>query len=199
MRTAPLLAIAVLAGAAGPAPAPLSDRDFRQLMNAAVAAASDPSQLQPLTSTICVARELGAPLQARKAAVEMFANAGNGASPPQTGDAGADQSIDAAMSSTAAVAHQTSIPALPRRYLLVHAKALRPQCLIPHSIMRGPNWRRDESIVVLTFTRPALANGYAYIEEYEGCAGLCGTTFLRVFRKRNGKWTQIARTILSVS
>jgi len=129
----------------------------------------------------------------------MFAEEGKGALPSQTGDAGADQSIDAAMSSTAAAAHQTSMPLLPGRYLLVHAKDLPPECVIPHTLARGPNWRRDESIVVLTFTQPALANGYAYIEEYEECAGLCGTTFLRVFRKRNGKWTQIARTILSVS
>src|SRR4051812_43615677 len=124
MRTALLLTVALVVGAARPVSAPLTDRDFRQLMNAAVAAASAPSQLQPLTSTICVARELGVPLQARKAAVEMFSAEGKGALPPQTGDAGADRSIDAAMASTAAVARQTSMPPLPRRYLLVHAKAL---------------------------------------------------------------------------
>jgi hypothetical protein len=191
--------MALFAGAARPASTPLSDRDFLQLMNAAVATASAPSQLQPLTSTICVARELGAPLQARKADVEIFATEGKGASPPPTGDAGADQSIDAAMSPTAVVAHQTSMPALPRKYLLVDAELLPPECVIPRTLGRGPNWKHDESIVVLTFTRPALANGYAYIEEYEACAGLCGTTFLRVFRKQNGKWTQVARTILSVS
>lgn len=162
-------------------------------------AASAPSQLQSLTSTICVARELGAPLQARKAAVEMFGKEGKGASPPQTGDAGADRSIDAAMSPTAFVSHQTRMPSLASKYILVDAKALPPECVIPRTLGRGPNWRHDESIVVLTFTRPAFANGYAFIEEYEACAGLCGTTFLRVFRKQNGKWTQVSRTILSVS
>jgi len=54
-------------------------------------------------------------------------------------------------------------------------------------------------MVVLTFTRPALAHGYAFMKEYEACAGLCGTTFLRVFQKRDGKWTQVAQTVLSVS
>lgn len=199
MRAALLLTAAFFVGAARPALAPLSDHEFQQLMKAAVAAASAPSQLQPPISTICVARELEAPLQRRKAEAEMLANKPGGASPPPTGDAGADQSIDTAMGSGAAIAHQTSMPALPGRYLLVDAKSLPPECVIPHSMARGPNWRRDESIVVLTFTRPAIANGYAYIEEYEACAGLCGTTFLRVFRKRNGKWRQIARTILSVS
>ena len=199
MRTALLLAMALLVGAARSASAGLSDGDFKQLMNAAVSVASAPTQLQSLTSTICVARELAAPLQARKTEVEMLATEGKGASPPPTGDAGADQSIDAAMSSTAAIAHQTRMPALPRKYLVVDAKALPSECVIPHTMGRGPNWKRGESIVVLTFTRPALANGYAYIEEYEECAGLCGTTFLRAFHKQNGKWTQLGRAILSVS
>jgi hypothetical protein len=96
----------------------------------------------------------------------MLANKPGGASPPPTGDAGADQSIDTAMGSGAAIAHQTSMPALPGRYLLVDAKSLPPECVIPHSMARGPNWRRDESIVVLTFTRPAIANGYGPVWNY---------------------------------
>lgn len=199
MRAAFVVFAALFQMGLAPADATLSDSDFRELMNAAVAAASEPSQLQSLTSTICVARELGAPLQARKAEVEMFAAEGKGATPPQTGDPGADRSMAAAMSPTATVAKQTRMPPLPRKYLLVDANALPPECIIPHSLGRGPNWRHDESIVVLTFTRPALANGYAYIEEYEACAGLCGTTFLRVFQKQNRKWTQVSRTILAVS
>src|SRR5947209_19059134 len=103
MRTAPLLAIAVLVGAAGPAPAPLSDRDFQQLMNAAVAAASDPSQLQPLTKTICVARELRPPLEATEDRIKMFENKGHGDYWPRTGDVGADHSVAEAMSSEAVV------------------------------------------------------------------------------------------------
>ena len=77
-------------------------------------------------------------------------------------------------------------------------KVLPPECVVPHSVGRGPNWRHDES-VVLAFTRPTLAKGYAFIQEYEECAGLCGTTYLRVFRKRAGKWTEVAQVILSVS
>lgn len=198
MRTALLLPLVLLVGAVRPASAPLSDRDFQQLMNAVVTAASDPSQVQPLTTTICVQRELQPSLVATKSWTKTFEDAGKGELQPRTGDADVDESLTAAMSSKAAVAHQTSIPALPKRFLVVD-KVLPPECVIPHSFARGPNWRRDESIVVLTFTEPALANGYAFIEEYEECSGLCGTTLLRVFRKQRGKWTQVARTILSVS
>ena len=118
---------------------------------------------------------------------------------PRTGDDGADKSLTTALSRKAVVAHQTKIAALANKYLLVQSEALPPECAWSPSLVRGPNWEHDESIVVLTFTRPALANGYAFIEEYEGCPGMCGTTFLRVFRKEHGRWTQVGRTILSVS
>lgn len=198
MRAALILAIALLVAAAGPSATPLSNRDFQQLMKAAVAAASAPSEVQPHTTTICVARELQPAFGATKGWLATWEAAGERAPRPRTGNIGADNSMTAAMSPKAAVA-QTAMPALPRQYLLGTSKALPPECIISHALTRGPNWERDESIVVLTFTRPAQANGYAYIEEHEECPGLCGTTFLRVFRKQNGKWAQVAKTILSVS
>jgi hypothetical protein len=191
-------AIALLVAAVGPSSAPLSDGDFQQLMDGAVAAASVPSEVQPHTTTICVARELQPAFRSTNAWIATWEAAGKGVTQPRTGHVGADNSMIAAMSPNT-VAHQTTMPSLPAKYLLVDSKALPSECIIPRTLTRGPNWKRDESIVVLTFTQPAQANGYAYIEEHEECAGLCGTTFLRVFRKQNGKWAQVAKTILSVS
>jgi len=191
-----LVPLALLAGAARPEAAQLTDKDFQQLMEAAVMAFSAPSQVQPLTTTICVQRELQAPVADLEALSGWFHGAGRLRSP--SGSPAIDQSIAAATLSKVTWASQTTMPALPQKFVLVD-KALPPECVIPRTLGRGPNWRHDESMVVLTFTRPALANGYAFMEEYEACTGLCGTTFLRVFRKRGGKWTQVAQTILSVS
>lgn len=198
MPTALSSAIALLFAVVGPSSTQPSDGDFQQLMNSAVAAASVPSEVQPHTTTICVARELQPAFKSTNAWIATWEAAGKGVTRPRTGHVGADNSMNAAMFPKA-VAHQTTMPALPAKYLLVDAKAVPSECVIPRTAARGPNWERDESIVLLTFTRPAQANGYAYIEEHEECAGLCGTTFLRVFRKQNGKWNQVAKTILSVS
>ena len=161
-----------------------------------MAASSAPSQLQPLTTTICVQRELQAPIADLQALSGWFQGAGRLRSP--SGSAVVDDSIAAATMSQPSFAPDTAMPPLPKKFVMV-GKVLPPECVIPHSGARGPNWRHDESIVVLTFTRPTLAKGYAFIQEYEECAGLCGTTFLRAFRKHGGKWTQVAQVILSVS
>lgn len=165
-------------------------------METAVVTSSAPSQVQPLTATICIQRKLEAPVTDLEALTGWFQGAGRLRSP--SGSQAIDRSIAVATRSKPFLANQTTIPALPRRFVLVDNE-LPPQCVIPHTLGRGPNWRHDESIVVLTFTRPTLANGYAFMKEYEACAGLCGTTFLRVFRKRGGKWTQLAQIILAVS
>lgn len=199
MRAALIPVISLFVAAAGHSSTQLSDRDFQQLMEAAVAAASAPSEVQPNTTTICIARELQPAFRATKRWVKTWKGAGKEVIWPRTGDAGADNSMTAAMSPMAAVPHQTAMPVLPSNYLLVTSKTLSPECVIPHTLTRGPNWKRDEAIAVLTFTRPAQANGYAYIEEYEECAGLCGTTFLRVFRKQHRKWAQVAKAVLSSS
>lgn len=196
MRAALLVPIVLLAGAARSQSAGLTDNEFRQLMKAAVKASSAPSQLQPLTRTVCVQRELQPPVADLEAFSGWFEGARRLRSP--SGSPAIDQSIAAAARSKVVFASQRTMPALSQRFVLVD-NVLPPECVIPRTLGRGPNWKQDESMVVLTFTRPTLANGYAFIEEYEGCTGLCGTTFLRVFRKRGGKWTQVAQTILSVS
>jgi hypothetical protein len=196
MRAALLVPIVLLAGAAKPQSTTLTDKDFQQLMGAAVMAASAPSQVQPLTGTVCVQRELQAPVADLQALSGWFQGAGRLRSP--SGSAVVDQSIAASTLSKPGFALQTTMPRLPKRFVMV-GKVLPSECVVSHSGGRGPNWKHDESIVVLTFTRPTLAKGYAFIQEYEECAGLCGTTFLRVFQKRAGKWTQIAQFILSVS
>lgn len=205
-----LFLMALLAATPCGASGSLSDRDFEQLMGAAVAAASAPSEVQPRTTTVCVERALGPPFGSTKSWIRSFEETmrwrkaqgfedpDEGPPQPRTGNVEVDKSITAAISAKAAVAHQTSISALPPRFVLV-GKARPPECVVTHSLTRGPNWERDESVVVLSFTRPAFANGYAFLEEHEECAGLCGTTFLRAFRKRSGIWIQVASTILSVS
>jgi len=195
VRAALLLPIFLLTGAAKPQLAPLTDEDFQHLMGAAAVASSASSQLQPLTETVCVQRELKAPVADLEALTGWFHGADRLRSP--SGNAVADQSIAAATLSEPGFAPQTVMPSLPKKFVMV-GKVLPPECVVPHSVGRGPNWRHDES-VVLAFTRPTLAKGYAFIQEYEECAGLCGTTYLRVFRKRAGKWTQVAQVILSVS
>lgn len=196
MRAASLTLLLLLAGSANPSSGPLTDSDFQQLMETAVMASSAPSQVQPLTKTICVRRELEAPITDLRALTSWFRGAGRLRSP--SGSPAIDQSIAVATQSKVAVVGQMTISKLPERFVLVD-KEFPPECVIPQSWGRGPNWRHDESIVVLTFKRPTIANGYAFTEEYEACAGLCGTTFLRIFRKRGGKWTQVGETVLSVS
>jgi hypothetical protein len=195
MRNAQIIVIAFLAGAAAPALA-LTDGDFRQLMGAAVTVATQPSQVQPQTKRICIEQELTPPLEAVERSNQLFNYSGV---PPWTGDPVADRALSVAVSSNAAASHQTRMPPLPPKYIVGHFPPPPPACLVEH-VPRPPGWpKADDSAVVLSFSRPALANGYAFIEEYEDCPGLCGTTFLRVFRKEHGTWVQVAQRVLSVS
>jgi hypothetical protein len=91
------------------------------------------------------------------------------------------------------------MPPLPPRFILF-AKTRPSKCVVLHTAA-PPGWPKmdSDSVVVLSFSRPALAKSYAFIQEYEECPGLCGTTFLRVFQKHGGRWAQVGRVILSVS
>src|SRR5690349_20388179 len=126
MRNALLFLVAILPAASRPASGPLSDRDFQQLMDVAVAVSSAPSEVQPRTTTVCVQRTLGPPLEATRSYIrtreeERFSRKANGLDPsdlggtlqPRTGDDGADKSLTVALSGKAVVAHQTNIAALP--------------------------------------------------------------------------------------
>lgn len=189
MPNALLVATALLVAAARPPTGPLSDREFQNLMEVAAAAASPSSVAPALTWTICVQRELDPPTSRWNQAFQSL----------PTGGAEAAKSVSAGKSPKGATAQQTTLRTLPTKFTLIAFGARPPQCTVSRNLARGPNWQRDESVVVWTFTRPVLANGYAFIEEYEDCAGLCGTRYLRVFRKQSGKWKQVAVTILSVS
>ena len=171
MKRPAVLTTAMLLIGATPAPV-MTDRDFEQLMRAAVEASSTPSEVQPTTKTVCVKRELEPPLSFE---------------PPTAVAKGA-----------AVIPRQSVMPRLPTRFIVYASNAIPTLCVIDHAPpFRG--LRADVSRVALTFTRPVLVNGQAYINEYEDCPGLCGTTFLRVFKKQNGKWTQVERMVLSVS
>jgi hypothetical protein len=193
-----VLRLALCLAGAAPGSAALNAGDFGQLMEAAVAASSARSQVQPRTTTICVQRELQPPFEATKRWIKEFED--QGVRQPLTGVPGADQVMIAAMSSRAAVARQTSMPPLPPKFILVSLKTARPaDCLIEGAPPR-PGWPKlgNDEAVLLTFSRPAFANGYAFIEEHEQCPGLCGATYLRVFKKQTGNWVQVANTLLSV-
>lgn len=168
-------------------------------METAVAVSASASDVQPRTAKICVQRALDPPLQASRKWSEVFQD--RGVPQPRTGDAAADRWLAAAMSPKATVARQTNMPHLPRKFVLISSQETRPaDCVIEHvPLPPGRARAGNDSAVVLSFTRPALAGSYAYIEEYEECPGLCGTTYLRVFGKQKGKWVQIAKAILSVS
>lgn len=183
-----VLWLAMSVAAAPPATSQLTDRDFQQLLQAAVTISGRASQVQPTTSRICVQRELEPPLEFSKQL---------GPSHLPVGIADADRALNAAMSAPAPVARHASMPPLPSRFILFSKEKRPAQCAVQSIAL--PGQRVDESTVVLSFTEPALANGYAFIEEYENCPGLCGTTFLRTFRKQHGKWVQVARTVLAVS
>lgn len=191
---------AAVAGLAllGAAPGPeLVPNDIDQLLKIAIAVSTDPSQVQPPTKNICVQRELEPPLEYTKGWKKAFQN--EGSNPQPTSADSINRALAIAISPKADIAPQTRMPKLPANFILFSKGTSPPvQCRIQHGLpVNGQPI--DESSVALTFTRPAFANGYAFIDEYEDCPGLCGTTFLRVFRKQNGKWTQVERAILSVS
>lgn len=190
---ASLLSAALLGGATHSSQ--ISERDFQQLMETATVASAAPYQVQPLTTTVCVNRQLQPPVTDLRALSGWFVSVRPS---PSAGASASGATIAAAMSGKVSVVHQTKMPPLPSRFVLFDGTP-PPGCVVSHSGGRGPNWQKDESVVVLSFTRPVLARGYAFLEEYEECPGLCGTTFLRAFRKEGGKWTQVAASPLSVS
>ena len=194
MKFAAVVAVATLLSGAAPA-SRVTDRDFRELMQAAAEAASHDVEAQ--TRTICVKRDLDPPLSYSRGAIQILQDAAR--SSPWMHNDDVDRSLAAALEPNALVARQTKMPSLQSHYVvLASGVSPPPQCVV-HHVPPPPGWPRYESAVILTFTRPAFANGNAYINEYEECPGLCGTTFLRVFRKQRGKWIQVRKTILSVS
>jgi hypothetical protein len=177
--------IAAVAAIGGSAQAdPLSQSDFQQLMQAA--ADESYSGWSPQVQTICVQRELEAPLKL----IRDSASKGN-LFPGSI----LDKSLTAALSHRARVEQRTTMPPFPSRFVMFSSKAPKPpECVVEHG------WATARyTSVTLTFTRPAFADGMAFINEVEDCPGLCGNGILRVFKKQNGKWTQVTKAILWVS
>lgn len=182
---------ALIAGAAalsGSTHTPLSERDFQQLMQDAVAASA--SSWAPSIQTVCVQRELESPLRFVKEPIGLAWMAPAGSAKTIE----LDRSVAAAMSSTTDVELSKTMPPLSGRFVMFSAKEPKPAvCVIEH----GPGAK--ETAIALTFTRPAFANGLAFINEAEDCPGLCGNGILWAFKKQNGKWTQVGEAILWVS
>jgi hypothetical protein len=187
-----VLGLALFAAANEAASPQLSNRDFEQLMEAAVTASAKP-EVQPLTTTICVQQEFEPPIVIGEW-IGNFLSA-------RTPSALADGSLATAISSKSVIARQTSMPPLTSKFIIVSAKTKRPaSCVIEHVPTQTSRPKNgNDSAVVLSFSQPVLANGYAFIEELEECPGLCATTYLRVFRWQKGKWVQAAETPMSVS
>jgi hypothetical protein len=213
MKIATIVAAAALLIAAAPAPQ-LSDSDFQRLMEAAVSASASVAKLNKVR-IMCVQKELEAPLKFSKEAFDQWQSVPHNGVPPmsaskylRTGNASVDRSINAALSANARVPHQTEVLSVPApsmsvppglaadaRYftsVLFSSKSPRPsECMVEHGPHRPGAPARDLPYV-LTLSRPVLANDFAFIDTSFECSGLCGSADLRVFKKRNGKWTQIA-------
>jgi hypothetical protein len=170
------LLFAPLVIGATPAPSQLSDRDFQQVMLAAVVASSHANSVGSFTTTVCVEKELR---PASTAAKEWRSDGPSGATP-----------------SKVAIGRQRSIGWFPPKFILVSSKVSRPiDCLVlgwgprPPAGWPGPS---HTPAVVLSFTQPVLVNGYAVIEEYKDCCA----GFLRVFTKHKGRWKQVTSRLL---
>jgi hypothetical protein len=96
------------------------------------------------------------------------------------------------------VAPETAIRAIPKTYVAYSSKsAIPPRCAIDHR--PDSRWGAAEQVTRLQLSRPVFANGFAFIKQVTECSGLCGSGWLRVFRKQNGRWTEVASRNLWIS
>jgi hypothetical protein len=191
---ATIAAAAAALGSSQPA-APLGQRDFQDLMQAAVAVGA--ANWGAPVQNICVQRELEAPLKFMKRGAGLGWRSSS--SGRYTANAGLDASLAKAMSPQAPVAPETTMPPLGSGFIIFSSKAARPkQCLVPHDLGMARGAPHQLSVAI-TFTRPAFADGMAFINEVDDCPALCGDGVVRAFRKLDGKWTQVADAILWVS
>ena len=191
--------VAVLNGAAPPAaPAP---RDFQQLMTAAIEAGA--ATAQHATDTICVQRELEPALGISKERTAGTHQAGLPGlpitpAPPAREDPAIDQAYAAALGPSGAVAPETAIGVIPKTYVPYSSKSAIPaRCAIDRRWTSSGS--AAEYITRVQLSRPVFVNGFAFIDQVTECSGLCGSGWLRVFRKQNGRWTEVASRNLFVS
>ena len=187
-----LAAAAIIGSSQSP---PLNPGDFQALMQAAVAAGAA-SWTAPV-QYICVQRELEAPLKFVKRASGLpWQTSPNGRFGPQPA---LDSLLAKAMSRQAVIAPEKLMPSLAPRFITFSTSAPRPkECVIDHDPGIAPTGPRNYSVAI-TMTRPAFMDGMAFISEVDDCPGLCGDGMVRVFRKQDGKWTQVADANLWVS
>jgi len=193
------MAIAALLGGAAPAQQ-LGRKDFQHLMDAAVSAGAATAQAG--TRTICVQRELELPLDVSKqrtADTHQAGLPGLPILPPRSAqqDAGVEQAYAVALGPRAAVASETEIATIAAPYIPYSSKAIPARCAIdPHWASTGS---AAEHVTRVRLSRPVLANGFAFVGQVTECSGLCGSGWLRVFRKDHGKWKQVAVRNLFIS
>jgi hypothetical protein len=198
------VAIAGMCGAAAPAQ-PIAGEDFRELIVAAVAAGA--STAQAGTRTICVQREFESPLKLSKDGMDNFhmkpgmpgVPVAEPTAPAAAGRRAIEQAFAVAISPKAAIASRTAIGKVPKPYIGYSSAASMPhKCEIPPIPGPGsPPVRNDVTRLILS--RPVFANGFAFIDQRSECMGFCGSGWLRVFQKRNGRWKQVLCRNLFVS
>lgn len=196
MRIGALAATAPLLMGAAPLHE-LTQRDFRQLMEVAIAAST--TNAPRAAGPICVRRELDPPLRISRPAgarVPPGALPGvSGTTGPRPEPTGAQRAIGAAFATAlgpdAIVDSQRLIPAIPGNYDVFSKKARVPSGCIARPIPPPGGSGHERLVTRLIFSRPVLANGYAFVDQLTECSGLCGSGWLRVFKKQNGKWTQV--------
>ena len=178
--------------------APLSERDFQQLMQAAVAASAKTAQ--PDTQTICVQRELESPLKFSRAAMEATHVSGVPGMPvvhlSQAQDAAVEKAFGSALTAKATVDARTTLSFLTPQFMLYSSASRVPnRCAIDHRWASGST----NHAISITLTRPVFVDGYAFVDEATDCPGLCGSGWLRIFEKQGSRWKQIAVRNLFVS
>jgi hypothetical protein len=178
-----------------------TERDFQQLMTAAIAAGA--STAQAGTRTICIQRELEPPLdisKKRTAGTHQTRLPGLPIkpAPPATEDPAVDRAYAVALVPTAEAASEGQIATIPAPYVPYSSKSpIPPRCAI------DPHWASSRSaaehVTRVRLSRPVFANGFAFIDQITECSGLCGSGWLRVFKKQKGRWTEVASRNLFVS
>jgi hypothetical protein len=179
-------AAAVLIGAA---PAPISQRDFDQLMRQAALAGASTAPTTP----VCLEANLRPPLQDTRPIAARFPNdfPGQPVIPANWGDEhpGLDKAFELALTEAAPVAPETVISSAPPPLKLVSSKtAVLPECI---ELGPQPPWTDPFGPSRLRLTRPVIVNGFAFIDTEVTCAGLCGNAGLLVFQKQHGKWKRL--------
>ena len=115
---------------------------------------------------------------------------------PEVEESAVEKAFAVALTQKAVEGATKAIASLPPKFVLYSSMSPIPaRCTIDHRVVSGSN----NHAITLSLTQPVLAEGFVFIDQTMDCAGLCGSGWLRVFRKQNGKWKQIAYRNLFMS